>query len=1335
MSERDPLQVVLILDATAAVATQDVLAVLPDYEQAPRVCRLSNYPHNARSDWDQQSRVVTRLAREVKSLQAAEADIELYVTGQAPLPLFVLLGHELRDWKHRLIFLDQRGDKKSWDLFDLAAPGSLEKEPFDTPLFDHVHWPSAPGSLRADRPVDVFVSSRGAPLNRALLARFHDQSAANHPALIEIRSNHFLPLTPANVNQAAEELRRYFRRFLHEIDVNLFLYGPAVLAFAIGRALDINLHHAVVPLFERNEFRPALRFPVEERIAPPQHLTVGVIYAFSAEDTANKLLIHLRVAQRGSNILLDIVDFAKDIPPGDNRETARHRLLTKCDLLVPLLNAEYFAEDLPDLLRAYRSADRREAPLLESYVSLPNDFSQRILLPRDRVPLRSQPNLDKALTEVVTEIVKLGSELLQQRRQQEALSSSRRIPDVQTLPTTVAECLDSISRDLDQLPRLRYTEDDRYRIWERLVEFLDGRHPEKNITSQLRAPSRDQVAKQRKYAPNSPEPSLFLPEEPLQLILSLVQPEDAERWLYLGAMEVNPRLKFPRWHGTQQDLTERLSSYSRRSDWKEWAAQSAYLFEHDCQSLRATMSRQHPESFDEIRHAVRLLKEFRSGEPFTADLLTDLSQVRFVGLLTVIGAQALFRGNLPLAESAYRAARQRARVDENELAEWVSVRGLLSAIRCQTPPDASAHRVQSQEETDCEQRRDQLEQTPFVIHLRDQLQATQLHTQSSLIDRLQSDADRERMTVHVGSSAWSLDILLHDQEDLGELPMRGGETATLIGQICLLLSEVRNLPYAIELLCRYGVKNNDGKDFYSEALNASLPDWEKIVRTAFREGRTHGERLARLEFFKRHLTEIPPELVPTAWTFYLQLLDHYLPLAEGACQRVKGGSYVSTEGATILEDIVDQATTLAGYSKQGSKLLLSVLHREHPLCWQLVLSRFHRHAWERWVSLGELPQETLNSLVHRVIELLDSDEGRALFSPSKRWRSRWFWVNHIPIGIARFLDVLQQSSQVPKSLVEQLHRQLCRLLEQGVASDPNFYSRTFCAHSITKWLRSRKDPQTLHFIERHVDSMLTKIEQSKPPLADFETWAALGECLFLLRSSDWTRLHILVERDRDGLYSELASKRESLGLLWLAAALINQDQIPVLQDTGRQLLRNGIEYSAGLAAAVAANPDRIQSDRPALERAVLSSVRHRENLPWSGTRYGAIHNFVFFHWKTEPLCGWSRWLQPVLTQLYTGAKQPHDTISALGTVDLALKRIPASVDPRTTLQALCWLIGQARGPVRDEALYVAVHHRSLFDQVDKDMLDEALAPFDLPPTLSIEWSLRQASIPPDGESP
>lgn len=208
-----------------------------------------------------------------------------------------------------------------------------------------------------------------------------------------------------------------------------------------------------------------------------------------------------------------------------------------------------------------------------------------------------------------------------------------------------------------------------------------------------------------------------------------------------------------------------------------------------------------------------------------------------------------------------------------------------------------------------------------------------------------------------------------------------------------------------------------------------------------------------------------------------------------------------------------------------------------------------------------------------------------------------------------------------------------------------------------------------------------------------------------------------------------SSSQNGRALAWLAATLVNQDHSEPLQQEGLSLLRAGMKEPTALVAAVSANPKRIGDEAKALEQAVLKRVRSQSEPGWLEGKFGATYYRLYFHSEAEPHCGWRRWIEPVLRRLFVSDQPQQDLIVALRLLDLSLSRIPAHVDQSLALDALCFLLSHAPRQVREEALYVATRHQTLFESIDAEGLAEALKPFEPPPSIAADSALRQARLP------
>lgn len=1089
-------------------------------------------------------------------------------------------------------------------------------------------------------------------------------------------------------------------------------------------------------------------------------VSVCAVYAKShrKEDFGDQLRSHLAVGSRDS-YKIRVTDIHEGIDAGAVVAEARLRILSTSDIIVVFLGAEFDSSVLSKELwqslactasdtdvsanspaepivgmRGRRSDGFRSDKLIPIYArafSLQySDWCDLRVLPDDRTPLMSlrSAKRDEAWVMIAEAVHERASSIVAERlRRLPQRLTVQSVPPQPLSPQSVTDCLDLIEQELHGLPFLRFTEESRYSLWMRLVDFLDAQNPTRKLKEMLRAPSRERHP-HKIHIPEASTPFEFLPDDPLQSILQLLSSAEAARWLYLGATYVRPKLKFPYWSGPDVDLVERLSSTpGHLPEQLALAQQTPKVFEMGCQSLLAMTDRKRMVSDDEIDHAIRLLHEFRGSSPLSA-LPNDLSRIRFPGLLTVIGAQALFQGELQLAADAYRQAWHQSRRAQNDLAEWVSIRGLLLSLQLEQDPRERRSTDEPPEVLTLRTRRDELDRSPLVTQLREQILSVRSDAKSSLIDKLRDDLDTDRVVFRMRSRDTPLSALLRDQEEMGDVPSNCGETAGLIAKGCFLGSETGGILDAVALLCRYGTRTDDGRAFVSTERTPAHPQWDMIFENVLQTGRTEGERAARLAFLKRHLTEMPIAFVSQARRFYEQQLEHYLRAENTSRPKLRGDGFYLIDRDVVLDTIVEQVGTLVGYSQGGVEWLCNLLKLSGDDFWPRMLSRCHRLPWRHWRSLGELSSATMNQLCGQIEALLDSEKGRWLFSPEMKGEHRMPWVSSIPLGIVKILEVLEDCG-VPQSRVDALHRLVCELLDRGAASSSYFYHDTFFAQTVTRWLASRHDEYTRQFVRRHIQCLLDRIEQQTAGGLDVQSWAAVGENPFLLRDEDWRRIDALVRRDYDAIASKIAHSSASLPLTWLMAALINQELIPRLRILGRQLLRISIKNTAGLAAAVSARPERIRDLRRELEQAALSFAATRSEGFGTPDRFGAIHNRVFFYSSQKPLCGWQHWLEPLLDQLSECPQHGGFSITALKTMDLVLQRIPEHTDQQRVLDSLCRLARRANGRIRDEAVYLLVRYRSLFDRIDPSRVDTAVRHFSAQPTLATEWTLRQARLP------
>ncbi len=267
-------QTVLVLDVYGRANEDEVVALLPASRRELRFHYLRDYVDTKALDGMQQGQpmpfanlaagvsTLTRSAR--RAVESAADQTEWYVYGQAPLPLFALLGFELSAWAKPLTFLNRRKDG-TWDSLPINSAADTAKMPqvFETVGLESTH--------EATGRVAVFVSVMGNAAPSGPIHGYFGARGETLAGLVQVRTPVPVLLTADNVATAAQELAEALSALATAYPnaltrgAALFVSGPASLAFLLGRSVNPNIVREVwVPNFVSGEYQDAVALPMPE---------------------------------------------------------------------------------------------------------------------------------------------------------------------------------------------------------------------------------------------------------------------------------------------------------------------------------------------------------------------------------------------------------------------------------------------------------------------------------------------------------------------------------------------------------------------------------------------------------------------------------------------------------------------------------------------------------------------------------------------------------------------------------------------------------------------------------------------------------------------------------------------------------------------------------------------------------------------------------------------------------------------------------------------------------------------------------------------------------------
>lgn len=1363
MNLQEPVLITIVLDAEDDGSSESLLAEIEFRGSRLRPCRLSDHrsggiQDGAQINWAQQADAVASLVEEACQIRPKDGSpAALYICGQGPLPLFVQLGFELSSWREPITFVCRRADGT---LAFIPVTALSPAETSQRSFFRIAIGPEPDKVAQDDyEPLSLFLSNRGYDADAAAIFRFLESQGEKAGAMVEVCTRGFCRLENANAAQATSELRSILEQTLQRCTgrtLAVFVDGEPALSVLLGRELGFAAprQRCLIPRFREHMYEPALVLPWPRRSSQVDNLEPIIIFLADADPPQGRALVREALRRQleipRNDVVLHIWH-PHMVEPGIDKVTETRRMLAHCDIIVALLSPEFICTEIAKVVEQELEGSRRVFPILESSIGLEGTAWEKVqILPDQNRPLRRSSHRDEVLADIAVDIWRLACEITANRRAlRERAWASPVVGSHERTGTARPICaaLDTIEDELRSLPKIRSTFARRKYVWERLIEDLARIHPEQHLREKLYASSRAEWEQFQRFHRETKEPAFFRPDDSLGAVLCLLDADAAARWLFLGAVEVAPRFHFL--HGGQsrhEDLAARLSSYeSYLTDNQQWQLkQSLFLHNLDCPSLLAVLplDRKVPEA--ELRLASQVLSEFRLGarveDIWRGHRPEELSSA---AVLNILGAEATWRTDFVAAERAYKLAQERAQHDQLNLAEWVAVSGLILVYEWRRGIWAS-----SADERDAAasgiriwtNRRRELEQDPHVRALRDYETVTLLGASRDVADALQR--------VRVGGRGQprlpqNLEILLKDQEELGESPMVRGETVEAIGSGYLLQTQVPApmLRSTIAVLCCYGAYADESWRFFSAALHPLADGFQDICSDVLKPGRTLGEWMARFSFLHRFLSDISPALKERVCSFYNAALNTFAHSISKSMLRLTGRSFGESQGWVFTSQVIGQTLELASFLPDGINLIQQLFESPSVHYWQGALEGLHRPPWKEWHSLGMLTPLPLERLARCLLEKLALPESKCLIELEHK-RSNGFWRNeNIPLGLAKVLSVMQKA-EVSPSVVEQLHLYLRSMLALGMERNRSSFQRIFFTDDVLDCLANYSD-NSRHFQEREIDKHLECLTKYDTISTYCDGLSMLSEQAQRLLPSQWEKLGTIVLCHRDALLTQIGSLDYSVRpLLWLASALLGREQ-PELREMGQELFRQSLPLPAGLLSAVTASPERLGSLAETLEHAVLHCLRGLADvpMPWFSSPkspwqhdgdelvrvgLGAVHNRIHAHPRTPPSGGWQRWLEPCLAHCYSA--NPRVAERAVDVLERALHHNIDGLSISGAVQALCWALSRPHQAVRDQALYIAVRHRQRLAAIDS-AIDSALARFTPPRSISVDWIMRVASLP------
>jgi len=238
------IQVVVVVDLDAPIEADEVVSLLPDKRDERYILRLTEYgatrlqrsgAHPQPVDWDRIGKAVEALVREARS-RSEGGVMDLYVAGQGPLAVFTHLGYAFSKFTGPQSVVG-RHFGGSWELLPLSAAPETDATDLLNVRTGFREQP-APSTGR----VAIYIDTAGRPAPPDSIRQVLEHRGENLAELIELRSATSLslggPTTPGVARELAQQLPRIVSMYPYARGSALFVAGPTVLAFMVGRALN-----------------------------------------------------------------------------------------------------------------------------------------------------------------------------------------------------------------------------------------------------------------------------------------------------------------------------------------------------------------------------------------------------------------------------------------------------------------------------------------------------------------------------------------------------------------------------------------------------------------------------------------------------------------------------------------------------------------------------------------------------------------------------------------------------------------------------------------------------------------------------------------------------------------------------------------------------------------------------------------------------------------------------------------------------------------------------------------------------------------------------------------
>lgn len=254
----------LLLDVFPGIAPDGWLApeVAPEHRLLLTDHGFQRSDAGASFDWLELGGAVEKLADHAIELVAASGDgAELYIGGQAPLSLFVHLGFRLSKFVGKQTFLARGPAGGAIEQFDLTLPPGADAV-FGAEL------PEKHASQFGTGLLALYVDTGGRLLPAEPISSFLQGTGQGSLQLVEARTEDPVVITATSAPTVALELTQRLSmlpsRFPRRDGLALFVAGPTLLAFLLGRALNPSLiGRVLLTNFEDQAYKLTYSLPFE----------------------------------------------------------------------------------------------------------------------------------------------------------------------------------------------------------------------------------------------------------------------------------------------------------------------------------------------------------------------------------------------------------------------------------------------------------------------------------------------------------------------------------------------------------------------------------------------------------------------------------------------------------------------------------------------------------------------------------------------------------------------------------------------------------------------------------------------------------------------------------------------------------------------------------------------------------------------------------------------------------------------------------------------------------------------------------------------------------------